>query len=229
MAQVDHDVDEWRECRTTIGRMDGILADTRKYGFTLITALLTASALVPTADPTFARPAAAAAVTVLVLVLFLIDRYWWVMLREAIDRATQLEQTLDLQITGLLIRAAERTHNTLWASIVYSAFIFVAFSIGFMALLPRFLTLGMLFLWVVFIGGLVVLWWIHCWFEHEIAEIKDRSLARGAVSPRGDPQARPSRGWLLSCMAIARRVGIMQGTTKGRPAQMRQQRDRDLY
>ena len=49
MAQPDVTLaEEWLECRVTIGRFDGYLADIRKYGFTLVTLLLTASALVTT-------------------------------------------------------------------------------------------------------------------------------------------------------------------------------------
>src|SRR4030088_5422 len=36
---------EWSECRTTIGRLDGTLVDLRKVGFSIVTGLLTASAL----------------------------------------------------------------------------------------------------------------------------------------------------------------------------------------
>ena len=36
----------WGECRALIGRLDTILSDLRKYGFTLVTGLFTASALV---------------------------------------------------------------------------------------------------------------------------------------------------------------------------------------
>ncbi|HEX9413988.1 MAG TPA: hypothetical protein VF916_10840, partial [Ktedonobacterales bacterium] len=35
---------EWAECRATIGRLDTILEDLRKIGFSLVTALLTANA-----------------------------------------------------------------------------------------------------------------------------------------------------------------------------------------
>jgi len=64
---------EWAECRTTIGRLDTILEDLRKLGFSFITALLTAGAIlsflgiqsvdkvpVPPA-PTRAAPSTAAA------------------------------------------------------------------------------------------------------------------------------------------------------------------------
>ena len=87
----DSTKDEWTECRATIGRMDSVLADIRKYGFSLMTLLLTASALITTANPVADRVAASSAVTILVLVLFLMDRYWWVLFREAVERATELE------------------------------------------------------------------------------------------------------------------------------------------
>jgi hypothetical protein len=33
---------EWKECRATVARLDGILADLRKYSFTIITGFITA-------------------------------------------------------------------------------------------------------------------------------------------------------------------------------------------
>ena len=37
------DLTEWKKCRATIGRLDGTIADLRKYGFSLVTVLITAS------------------------------------------------------------------------------------------------------------------------------------------------------------------------------------------
>jgi len=107
-----HTLDEWQECRTTIGRCDSILADIRKYGFALVTVLLTANALITTANPVADHVAASSVVIVLLLVLFLMDRYWWVLLKEASTRAIILEGPLHFLVTAKLTEGAHRVHNT---------------------------------------------------------------------------------------------------------------------
>ncbi len=96
--------------------MDSVLADIRKYGFSLVTLLLTASALITTANPVADRAAASSVVTVLVLVLFLMDRYWWVLLREAVHRATELEKNPGMTVSTRLQRIALLSHNTFAAT-----------------------------------------------------------------------------------------------------------------
>jgi hypothetical protein len=116
---------EWQECRATIGRFDGYLADTRKYGFTLSTALLTANALITTKNDAVDRPAASIVVMVLLLALFMIDNYYWVMLRAAVDRAKKLE-TSDQQISTVLTEAAHKSHATELVLAFYCLFVLVA-------------------------------------------------------------------------------------------------------
>jgi hypothetical protein len=108
---------EWLECRVTVGRFDGYLADIRKYGFTLVTVLLTANALVTPANSAVDRPAAAIVILLLLLALFMIDNYYWVMLRAAVKRAAVLEGASN-RISGVLRTQA---HNS-WATEVVLAF-----------------------------------------------------------------------------------------------------------
>jgi hypothetical protein len=91
---------DWQECRKTIGRLDTILADLRKYGFSIIVSLLTAGAFlnflgflgsagtVPSPD---ARAAVFLTVMVLVAALFSVDSYYQVLLSGAVERALDLE------------------------------------------------------------------------------------------------------------------------------------------
>jgi len=83
---------EWTECRATIARMDTILEDLRKYGFTLITGLLTASAFIGagTGRPD-AGVAAYVVVMVLVATLFSVDTYYAASMSGAVERALDLE------------------------------------------------------------------------------------------------------------------------------------------
>ena len=69
-------LEEWKECRATIARFDGYLSDMRKYGFTLVTILLTANALVTTGNTPADRPAASIVVMALVFALFMLDNYY---------------------------------------------------------------------------------------------------------------------------------------------------------
>src|SRR5260370_41626188 len=83
---------EWCECRLTIGRLDSILADLRKYRFTLITGPLTASVFLGAGtNRPDAGVAAFIAVMVLVTALFSVDTYYPARLSGALARALDLE------------------------------------------------------------------------------------------------------------------------------------------
>jgi hypothetical protein len=88
---------EWSECRSTIARLDAILVDLRKVGFSFITALLTASSFLSLVDPKSAaaptpmRAAAFIAIMVLIAALFAIDSYYQILLSGAVERALDLE------------------------------------------------------------------------------------------------------------------------------------------
>lgn len=111
MAASDIDrLHEWQECRTTIARFDGYLADTRKYGFTLVTILLTANALVTSGNTSVDRPAASIVVLALVFALFMLDNYYWSLLRGAVDRAKELEAKG--QVSRLISEKVKESHAT---------------------------------------------------------------------------------------------------------------------
>ncbi|HXD82485.1 MAG TPA: hypothetical protein VNU27_13030 [Candidatus Acidoferrum sp.] len=131
-SKVDLD-DEWLECRVTVGRFDGYLADIRKYGFTLVTLLLTASALVTPANSAVDRPAAAIVILLLLLALFMIDMYYWVMLKAAVGRAAELEGSPD-RITGVLSTQARASRSTDIVLVFYALFVLVTFFIPVVAL-----------------------------------------------------------------------------------------------
>ena len=123
---------EWAECRTTIGRMDTVLEDLRKYGFALVTGLLTAGGLVGTATTSTTAasvvPAAALVVMVLVLGLFGVDMYYQVLLSAAVERALDLEQYTDppVRLTWYVSRNASRTRATYAVLVVYYVFLAAA-------------------------------------------------------------------------------------------------------
>jgi len=118
--QIDR-LPEWQECRATVGRFDGYLEDTRKYGFSLVTLLLAANAVVV---PPAVRPAAAIMVLALLLALFMIDNFYWVMLKKAVKRAMALEGSG--QISSLLKDQAEASHATVLVLAFYGLFVLIA-------------------------------------------------------------------------------------------------------
>jgi hypothetical protein len=90
----DQRLKEWEECRTTIGRIDAILVDLRKYGFTLITGLLTAGSFIGySSGQNGAGVAAFVAVMCLIAALFSVDMYYSVLQSAAVERALNLEGT----------------------------------------------------------------------------------------------------------------------------------------
>jgi hypothetical protein len=83
---------EWQECRQTIGRLDTIIADLRKFGFSLVTVLITASGLVGQQVPSSETKASVSiALIILITVLFSVDRYYTLLLNGAVERALDLE------------------------------------------------------------------------------------------------------------------------------------------
>jgi hypothetical protein len=104
----DPEFQEWKECRSTIARMDTILKDLRKFGFTLITGLLTASVVLGGPGSSHAGDGVAAVIAVMVLVtaLFSMDTYYAAGLSGAVERA------LDIEVRTMPYIRITRTINT---------------------------------------------------------------------------------------------------------------------
>ena len=127
----EHLLDEWKECRTSIERFDKLIVDIRKYGFTLITGLLTAGAFwfVKPDDnqqADYARSGISFVLNVLILALFIIDRANEVFLRAAVKRAERIEKYLgSIGLTTAISDAAEKTGIVTWAVVLYTLFLLV--------------------------------------------------------------------------------------------------------
>jgi hypothetical protein len=130
-------LNEWQECRTTIARFDGFLADTRKCGFTLVTVLLTANALVVDKNTAVDRPAASIVIMALLFALFMLDNYYWDLVRGAVSRARELETPpngIEIpKITGAISTRVADSHATALILAVYVLFVLVAAGIGLTA------------------------------------------------------------------------------------------------
>lgn len=114
---------EWSECRATIGRFDQLLEDLRKFAFTLITGLLTASAFLGygSGHPT-ASVAAFIAVMCMIGALFAVDIYYSVMLAGAVERARDLEA---LQTIRETIYISHRTHDARTKYVILGVYLFL--------------------------------------------------------------------------------------------------------
>ena len=131
---------EWTECRATIGRLDAILVDLRKVGFSFITALLTASSFLSLVDPKSAaaptpmRAAAFVAIMVLIAALFAIDSYYQILLSGAVERALDLEVKTHppLRLSKYLSINIQHTWATVVTLILYLVLLLTA---GFLGLL----------------------------------------------------------------------------------------------
>jgi hypothetical protein len=83
---------EWKECRATISRLDSVIADIRKYSFSLVTILITASGFLGRQGSTPAAGAAVpVAIMILIVALFAVDRNYTLLLNGAVERALDLE------------------------------------------------------------------------------------------------------------------------------------------
>lgn len=174
--------DELRECRTTIGRIDTILADTRKYGFTLVTILLTADALLVQGNQVVSRVASSIVVMALVLILYLLDRYWYVLLQAAVSRALALEIGVwgEDAITQLLSRYSTGAHLTFIASASYGLFVVMGGIIAIAAVVAaNRLSPGV---WVAvtieliaMIMAVVAIVWVHIQFQRDLDELRSHS------------------------------------------------------
>jgi hypothetical protein len=124
--------EEWKECRSSIGRFDQSLVDIRKFAFSLITGLLTASAFFASSSglPPIGRELIALAMMLLILGLFTIDRYLEILILSAVKRAQELESELSLELTSAIRRETERAGTDTWGITLYSLFVFAS------ALLP---------------------------------------------------------------------------------------------
>lgn len=86
------DLTEWQECRATIGRLDATIADLRKFGFSLVTVLITATGFLGQQVPSLeSKISVSIAIMILIAVLFAIDRYYTLLLNGAVERALDLE------------------------------------------------------------------------------------------------------------------------------------------
>jgi hypothetical protein len=90
----DYRLEEWKECRSTVARFDKSLVEIRKYGFTLVTGLLTANSylFVKVDELTPMQMMGISLIMIFLIIgLFVLDRYYLVLVRAAVKRAKYIE------------------------------------------------------------------------------------------------------------------------------------------
>lgn len=161
-APDDPRVQEWSECRTTIGRLDTILEDLRKYGFSLVTGLLTASAFFGfTTTPVEARAAAFVAIMILVAALFSVDTYYAILLSGAVERALDLEAVLPFRLTKTLSDNALKTKAVMFTVILYISLLVTACAVG--GLTSVWGHSWVAAVWVFAIGAMFLVYMVGYW------------------------------------------------------------------
>lgn len=109
MSQPDIRVEEWKEIRTVFSKFDDRIHGLRKYGFTFVTALLTADALLlpfpvgsTPALPDSAKFAVLGVTVILIVGLKFSERGYQFYLEAAMSRATILEAQLNLETSKMI-------------------------------------------------------------------------------------------------------------------------------
>jgi hypothetical protein len=136
---------EWEEARNVLSEFDERAHDLRKFGFTFVTGLLTAEALLITG------PAAAVADTVklavmlgtlvLIVALRLVERYYKVFQEAASIRARIIETRLNLELTDVIAdryRFRRGFSQENFVDATYLGFAIVVLVLGY-SILPRYL------------------------------------------------------------------------------------------
>src|SRR4030095_5394640 len=127
--------EEWKSCRETVSKFDSTLIDLRKYGFTIITSLLTAGSFLGFSSPTASLQVGVIIVTMtLIVILYWMDIYYQNLLVGSIFRTNFLEifrlkRGLSFYISMLYGRSGMGAA----LHILYAGFLIAAFILGIFA------------------------------------------------------------------------------------------------
>lgn len=164
---------EWEVSRGVLDRFDGYLNDLRKYGFTLITALLAASALLlpyssqidPSTGlettsnfPDIIKFVVLLVNLLLILAVTVLDRNYTVFLKAAATRARVLERALNLELTEVITHRYRSAHSEWVITGLYSFFMVMVLTLGLFVLRQDWtLSIILLLIVVAAIGGAIAI------------------------------------------------------------------------
>ena len=143
----DFSFQEWKACRDSLAHFDDIIVDLRKFGFSLITILLSANGFLFTISGIGVVAILGIFVALLVLItgLFRLDRVHEVFIRATVIRAMDLE---DISRSGtqsgfyhkmgqswLISYWSEKLQTATWGHFLYSLFCFAAYVLAIAGIL----------------------------------------------------------------------------------------------
>lgn len=140
---------EWEMARGVLKDFDDRIDGLRKYGFTFVTALLTAqSLLVPyvagsstsSALPDVLKLGIVSVTLLLIFTLKLIESGYQSFQRAATSRANIIERQLNLELTENISDRYKADHVRRWFTFAYAAFILGASGIGYLSISPPYST-----------------------------------------------------------------------------------------
>ncbi len=120
---------EWKECRSSIGRFDKSIAELRKYGFSIITLLIGAQGLIYAKlidqDKLNNGVLIGIYLTIMLLIfgLYRLDRMYHIFVKGAVNRSKFLEENfLDVNLSTEISAITEKCETARWGDFFYILF-----------------------------------------------------------------------------------------------------------
>ena len=125
MNSENQDYNEWVMVRNSIDKFDGYTVDIRKYGFSFITGIITAQAILMPTPVSYPVKFSVIIVTMaLILAIALFEQYIRIMQHAAVQRGLILERRLNIELTELIGFQYELNHGEYFKYALYIVFIF---------------------------------------------------------------------------------------------------------
>jgi hypothetical protein len=171
----DHDihVKEWEKARDVLAFFDGKLHDLRMYGFSIVTALLTADGVLLSSATSGGSPAihkfAVCAITlVLILALFLIDTNYVVFQKAAATRALVVEKKLNIELSEIISDRYRADNIENYIRLVYGIFTISILFLGMISLGAQFgYTLALL---AIAVAGTLLIQRLRLEYKYNLVE-----------------------------------------------------------
>lgn len=152
---IEHLLKEWEIARSVLNNFDDRLHDLRKVGFTFITALLAADAIIfkDFFIPDLELDQSVKFVVLilnfgLILTLLLLDRNYRVFQRAASTRAKVIERKINLELTEVIAQRYDLTNVPDYITYLYQAFTILVLFMGFAVLSVTF-KIGLSVIWII--------------------------------------------------------------------------------
>ena len=131
---------EWEVARDTLKAFDERVHDIRKYGFSFLTALLTAEAFLipgPVAEsvkeayvPNLIKLCVLAVTLVLIVAIRIMERNYELFIKAIVQRASILERTLNIELTDTISHRHKKQKAASYNEMLYVAFVVAVLALG---------------------------------------------------------------------------------------------------